>query len=175
MQSPLLNLTDTVDHNGRDHGWCVWDVVCENTLKKNKNKDRIWVKQPELWLNFSGSTCTWRAQILLHTSPILTGVPPRLGMHGRGQRSRHSGCETTLQSLHFSEILPNLILFPQGTQDSGLMTYKDIPQETEVIYHIYAAKEAETLCLMACISSDTNEQTTLSIWMPTFFLKRRAG
>lgn len=55
------------------------------------------------------------------------------------------------------------------------MTYKDIPQETEVIYHIYAAKEAETLCLMACISSDTNEQTTLSIWMPTFFLKRRAG
>lgn len=63
-----------------------------------------------------------------HTSPILTGVPPRLGMHGRGQRSRHSGCETTLQSRHFSEILPNLILFPQGTQDSGLMTYKVIRQ-----------------------------------------------
>lgn len=108
---------------------------------------------------------------LLQTSPILTGVPPRLGMHGRGQRSRHSGCETTLQSLHFSEILPNLILFPQGTQDSGLMTYKDIPQETEVIYHIYGAKEAETLCLIACINSDTNEQTTLSIWMPTFFFE----
>ncbi len=61
-------------------------------------------------------------KILSHTSPILTGVPPRLGMHGRGQRSRHSGCETTRQSRHFSEILPNLILFPQGTHDSGLMT-----------------------------------------------------
>lgn len=173
MQSPLLDLTDTVDHNGRDHGWCVWDVVCENTLRKTKNKDSIWVKQPELWLNFSRSTCTCRVKILLHTSPILTGVPPRLGMHGRGQRSRHSGCETTLQSLHFSEILPNLILFPQGTQDSGLMTYKDIPQETVKLSTIYicAAKEAETLCLMACINRDTNEQTTLSIWMPTFFFE----
>lgn len=59
-----------------------------------------------------------------HTSPILTGVHPMLGMHGRGQRSRHSGWETTLQSRHFREILPNLILFPQGTHDSGLMTYK---------------------------------------------------
>lgn len=58
-----------------------------------------------------------------HTSLILTGVPTRLGMHGRGQCSRHSGCETTLQSRHFSEILPNFILFPQGTHDSGLMTY----------------------------------------------------
>lgn len=26
-----------------------------------------------------------------HTSPILTGVPIRVGMQGRGQRSRHSG------------------------------------------------------------------------------------
>lgn len=64
-------------------------------------------------------------KMMSHTSPIFTGVPPRLGMHGRGHRSRHSGCETTLQSRHFSEILPNLILLPHGTQDSGLITYKD--------------------------------------------------
>lgn len=66
-------------------------------------------------------------ETFLHTSPILTGVAIGLGMHGRGQRSRHSGCETTLHSRHFSEILPNLILFPHGTQDSGLITYDEIP------------------------------------------------
>lgn len=66
-------------------------------------------------------------ETFLHTSPILTGVATGLGMHGRGQRSRHSGCETTLHSRHFSEILPNLILFPHGTQDSGLITYDEMP------------------------------------------------
>lgn len=46
-----------------------------------------------------------------------------LGTQGSGQRSRHSGWATTRQSLHFREILPNLILFPQGTQDSGFITW----------------------------------------------------
>lgn len=93
----------------------------------------------------------------LHTSPILTGVPPRLGMHGRGQRSRHSGCETTLQSRHFSEILPNLILFPQGTQDSGLMTWKET-FHLDVSYIAHAEREETTSCLH---SSNRVEHTTV--------------
>lgn len=64
----------------------------------------------------------WDTKSASIPSPILTGVPIRVGMQGRGQRSRHSGCETTRQSRHFRESLPNLIRFPHGTQDSGLIT-----------------------------------------------------
>lgn len=100
-----------------------------------------------------------KKKMLSHTSPILTGVPPRLGMHGRGQRSRHSGCETTLQSRHFSEILPNLIRFPQGTHDSGLMTYKKTFDEIQE-----AGKECQLMVLanklkyMHCMNRAANKR-----------------
>lgn len=36
MQAPLLDLTDTVDYKGRDHGRCVGDVVCKHPLVTNE-------------------------------------------------------------------------------------------------------------------------------------------
>lgn len=35
MQPPLINLTDTVDHERRDHGGRVGDVVSKHALETN--------------------------------------------------------------------------------------------------------------------------------------------
>lgn len=84
----------------------------------------------QLWKSYRSPNTTMAP--IGHTSPILTGVPIRVGMQGRGQRSRHSGWETTRQSRHFRDSLPNFIRFPHGTQDSGLITWgRDGAEGTE--------------------------------------------
>lgn len=50
-------------------------------------------------------------------------------MQGRGQRSRHSGWDTTRQSLHFRASFPNFIRLPHGTHDSGLITWGEGKRE----------------------------------------------
>lgn len=100
-----------------------WAPCQERSLKGRPEEEN----KQETWSNWGWASGETLIKTSSHASPILTGVPPRLGMHGSGHRSRHSGCETTLQSRHFSEILPNLILFPHGTQDSGLITCKRQP------------------------------------------------
>lgn len=135
MQAPFFYLIYTVDHKSRNHRRCASHVVRQHSLQTEMDK----LSFPcEMWKNIVPTPAhqniflSWRT--CLHTSPILTGVATRLGMHGRGQRSRHSGCDTTLQSRHFSEILPNLILFPHGTQDSGLITCGEMLVSVQQVY-----------------------------------------
>lgn len=145
LHAPLFDLIDTVDHKWRNLGWCVGDVVCKYALGTHEEWGEPLGQRRETKQMFVPA-CQ-KNKMPLQTSPIRTGVPPRLGMHGRGQRSRHSGCETTLQSRHFSEILPNLILFPQGTQDSGLMTWKkDIPPQCQLHLTCSVAKKWYFVC-----------------------------
>ena len=56
------------------------------------------------------------------TSVVLWGVLKALGLQGRGHCSRHSGWVTTLHSWHRRYTFPNLVLLPQGWQNSDLMT-----------------------------------------------------
>lgn len=50
------------------------------------------------------------------------GVLRAAGLHGMGQRSRHSGWVTALQSWQRRYSLPNFVLFPHDTQNSDLIT-----------------------------------------------------
>lgn len=41
MQASLLDLTDTVDDERRDHGGCLRDIVCKHTLRKRNERGRL--------------------------------------------------------------------------------------------------------------------------------------
>lgn len=56
------------------------------------------------------------------TSVFLMGVLTAVGLQGRGQRLRHSGWVTTLQSWQRRYIFPNFVLLPHGTQNSDFIT-----------------------------------------------------
>lgn len=61
-------------------------------------------------------------QLEKSTSVFLRGVLTAVGLQGKGQRSRHSGWVTTLQSWQRRYILPNFVLLPHGAQNSDLIT-----------------------------------------------------
>lgn len=56
------------------------------------------------------------------TSVGLMGVLMATGLHGMGQRSRHSGWVTARQFWQRRYTLPNFVLLPHDTQNSDLIT-----------------------------------------------------
>lgn len=89
MQASFFYFIYAVDHQNRNHGGCASDVVRQDSLHAETGE--ILTSVSDVERRKIVPTPARQKRTLLRTSPILTGVATGLGMHGSGQRSRHSG------------------------------------------------------------------------------------
>lgn len=115
----MLNLLNAVDNQGGYLGGGDWSKVSKSGLSAkyvNLMEAKIWDERLD-WRLWSGRFCRGQG-----TSAALTGVLTATGLHGVGQRSRHSGWVTARQSWQRRYTLPNLVLRLHDTQNSDLIT-----------------------------------------------------